>query len=88
MEDILNLPYESDDDAHKDKLKNILDLPPLSDKDYDDDSGDEDHMKHFISLSDDEETVKEKQAQKEYNFRKRVSNKKKLRTKKPYEKDQ
>jgi len=88
MEDILNLPYESDDDAHKDKLKNILDLPPLSDEDYHDDSGDEDHMKHFISLSDDEETVKEKQAQREYNFRKRVSNKKKLRSKKPYEKDQ
>ena len=87
MEDILNLPYESDDETHKDDLKNILDLPPLSAKDYDDDSGDEDHMKNFISLSDDEETVKEKQAQKEYNFRQRVSNKKKLRSKKPYEKN-
>ena len=88
MEDILNLPYE----PAKDSLKNILDLPPLSDKDYDEDSGDDDHMDNFISLSDDEETVKQKQAQKEYNFRQRVSDKKEkkklVRGKKPYEKSQ
>ena len=88
MEDILNLPYE----PAKDSLKNILDLPLLSDKDYDEDSGDEDHIKNFISLSDDEETVKQKQAQKEYNFRQRVSYKKEkiklVRSKKPYEKFQ
>ena len=47
MEDILNLPYE----PAKDSLKNILDLPLLSDIDYDEDSGDDDHMKNFISLS-------------------------------------
>ena len=90
MEDILDLPYEpakDDDDAYKDDLKNILELPPLSDKDYNDDSGDEEHMKNFISLSDDEETVKQKEARKEYNFRMRV-NKKRERNKKPYEKSQ
>ena len=91
MEDILNLPYEppKDDVKSEEHLKNILDLPPLSDKDYDDDSGDEDHMKNFIALSDDDETVKRKETQKEYNFRKRVSDKKRLkdaRSKKPYEK--
>ena len=94
MQDILDLPYEpaKGEDKHEDSLKNILDLPPLSDKDYDEDSGDEDHIKNFISLSDDEETVERKQAQKEYNFRKRVSDKKEkkklARDKKPYEKFQ
>ena len=93
MEDILNLPYEPAKDVgeRKDNLKNILNLPRLSDKDYDEDSGDEDHMKNFISLSDDDETVEQKQAQKEYNFRNRVSDRKEqkklARSKKPYEKN-
>ena len=88
MEDILNLPYkpDKDGDEHKDNLKNILELPLLSDKEYNDDSGDEDHMKNFISLSDDEETVKQKESQREYNFRKRATKKKINRGKKPYEK--
>ena len=92
MDDILNLPYEPVKDDKDDSLENILDLPPLSDKDYAEDSGDEDHMKNFISYSDDEETVKQKQAQKEYDFRKRVNDKKTrkrmTRTKKPYEKSE
>ena len=90
MEDILNLPYEptkKESDKHQDYLKNILDLPPLSDKDYEDDSGDDEHIKNFISLSDTEETVKRKQEQKEYNFRMRVNKKKESRSKKPYEKN-
>ena len=91
MEEILNLPYEptqKEEDKHNDYLKNILDLPLLSDKDYEDDSGDDEHMKNFISLSDDEETVKQKQEQKEFNFRQRVKNKKMMtRSKKPYEKN-
>ena len=68
-------------------MKSILDLPLLPDQDYENDSGDEDHMKNFISLSDDEETVKEKDARAEYNFRKRVAKKKQqrqTRIKKPY----
>ena len=91
MEDILNLPYEpakTEEDKHNDYLKNILDLPPLSDKDYEDDSGDDEHMKNFISLSDTEETVKRKEEHKEYNFRMRVNKKKtKSWSKKPYEKN-
>ena len=91
MEDILKLPYEPARDDNDDHLKNILDLPPLSEKDYAEDSGDENHMKNFISYSDDEDTVKRKQAQKEYDFRKRVDNKKQKRStrnKKPYEKSE
>jgi len=80
------LPYEPDDDF-KDNLKDILELPLLPDADYQDDSGDEDHMKNFISLSDDENTVVEKQARAEYNFRKRVREKNKTKKRgKPYEK--
>ena len=75
LEDLENLPYEPNDDF-KDNLKDILELPLLPDADYQDDSGDEDHMKNFISLSDDENTVVEKQARAEYNFRKRVREKK------------
>ena len=75
------------EEEFKSNLKSILDLPLLPDQDYENDSGDEDHMKNFISLSDDEETVKEKDARAEYNFRKRVAKKKQqrqTRIKKPY----
>ena len=83
MQDILNLPYEP---KEKD-LKNVLDLPPLADHHYEDDSGDENHMENFVSLSDDEDTVKEKHARAEHRFRKRVAKKeeqKETRSKKPY----
>jgi hypothetical protein len=86
MDDILNIPYEGpeeDEEKAKRNFKDILDLPPLSDEDYEEDSGDENHMKNFVSLSDDENTVEEKQARAEYNFRKRVDNKKKARVKSP-----
>ena len=90
MQDILSIPYEPEEEEEfKANLKNILDLPPLADQHYANDSGDDDHMENFISLSDDEETVKEKNARAEYNFRKRVAKKgKKQQTlnKKPYEK--
>ena len=63
-------------------------MPPLSDKDYEDDSGDDEHMKNFISLSDTEETVKRKEEHKEYNFRMRVNKKKtKSRSKKTVRKE-
>ena len=62
------------------------DLPKLTDSDYEEDSGDENHMDNFVSLSDDEKTVNEKQARAEYNFRERVRKKRKNRSK-PYEKN-
>ena len=89
LQDIEDLPYEpkpeQDDDNIKDDLEGILDLPPLADADYEDDSGDENHMANFVSLSDDEDTIAEKHSRAEYNFRKRVRAKKDHR-KKPYEK--
>ena len=92
MDDILNLPYqpprpivEEDDGDFKEKLNDLVDLPKLTDSDYEEDSGDENHMDNFVSLSDDEKTVNEKQARAEYNFRERVRKKRKNRSK-PYEK--
>ena len=91
MDEILNLPYEpphpidEDDGEFKEKLNDLVDLPKLADSDYEEDSGDENHMDNFVSLSDDEKTVKEKQARAEYNFRERVRRKRKNRSK-PYEK--
>ena len=84
MDDILNLPYEpprpideEDDGDFKEKLNDVVDLPKLTDSDYEEDSGDENHMDNFVSLSDDEKTVKKKQARAEYNFRERVLKKRK-----------
>lgn len=92
MDDILNLPYEpprpiveEDDGDFKEKLNDLVDLPKLTDSDYEEDSGDENHMDNFVSLSDDEKTVNKKQARAEYNFRERVCKKRKNRSK-PYEK--
>ena len=92
MEDILNLPYEPlppslNEEKFKENLKDILDLPQLVDTDYEEDSGDENHMDNFVSLSDDENTVNEKRSRAEYNFRKRVHEKKKGNKQgKPYNK--
>ena len=89
LDDIENLPYEPrEDEEFKANLKAVRDLPLLEDADYEEDSGDEKHMENFVSLSDDENTVEEKRSRAEYNFRKRVRNKKERKKRsKPYEKD-
>ena len=71
------MPYEPrEDEEFKPNLKGVCDLPLLEDADYEEDSGDEKHMENFVSLSDDENTVEEKRSRAEYNFRKRVRDKK------------
>lgn len=90
MDDILNLPYEpphpiDEDGEFKENLNDLVDLPKLADSDYEEDSGDENHMDNFVSLSDDEKTVEGKQVRAEYNFRERVRKKRKNRSK-PYDK--
>ena len=88
LDDIENLPYEPrEDEEFKANLKGVRDLPLLEDADYEEDSGDEKHMENFVSLSDDENTVEEKRSRAEYNFRKRVRDKKERKKRsKPYEK--
>ena len=69
MEDILDIPY----------------IPLVIDKhDYEEDDGDEEHMQHFVSLSDDEQTAAKKQQRAHYRFQQRVLEKRKKRDKKPY----
>ena len=77
LDDLVNLPYEPrEDEKFKANLKGIHDLPLLEDTDYEEDSGEENHIENFVSLSDDENMVEEKRSRAECNFRKRVRNKK------------
>ena len=65
-------------------MDDILNLPSPDSDEYEEDDGDDDHMENFISFSDNEETVNQKQKQAHSNFQKRVQKRRKQRDKKPY----